>query len=330
MKRAICTRLIAMATVAAAAFPAAAAISSNIQKNFSVAAGGKLIVDTDLGDVEVRTSPSNSVSVQVFREARLADAKDAEKLFSKFHLKFEQKGNDIEVRGDYEDQSFFHLFDNARLNVRFVITVPSRYDVDVNTSGGDVSVADLAGNVTIKTSGGDLKIGRIDGTVDAGTSGGDVVVNSGRNITVKSSGGDLSVGHAFGPIEARTSGGNIKIEQADGSLVAKTSGGTITLNQIAGAVDANTSGGSISARITRQPNSNSSLSTSGGNVSVYLNEGIHLNLDADTSGGRVSTEMPVAVQGSVDSSSLDAKLNGGGPALRVRASGGNIVFHRAQ
>lgn len=319
----------ALVSSVAVAFPATASISSNVQKTFSVSSGGKLVVDTDLGSVEVRTSPANTLTVQVLREARMADTAKAQKLFSKFHLDFQQHGNEVSVRGDYEDGSLLQLFDDVRLKVRYVITVPSRFNIDVKTSGGDVSVADLGGNVLIKTSGGNMKVGKIDGTVEAGTSGGNVAVQSGHSVSVKSSGGDLSIGHASGAIEARTSGGDIIVEQADSSLLAKTSGGSITLNHVAGPIDANTSGGSISARITQQPKSGSSLSTSGGSVSVFLSDGIRLNLDADTSGGRVSTEMPVAIRGAAESSSLEATLNGGGPALKVRAQGGNIVFRRA-
>jgi len=332
MKRAIYIPILALATMAVAALPVSAAVQSNFQKSFNVSPGGKLTLETDLGSVEVRTAETSTLSVQVFREAKLVTDKEAQDLFSRFRVSFDAgsdaKSSYVSVKGTYEDKSFFHLFENSRLNVRYVVTVPSRYNVQVKTSGGNIALADLTGDVSLDTSGGDLKIGRINGKVDASTSGGDVDVVAGRNVTVRSSGGHLIIGHASGPIDARTSGGDIRIDQADDTLVAKTSGGAITLNQIAGAFDAHTSGGSISAKITQQPKGDSSLSTSGGSVSIYLADSLHLHLDADTSGGRVSTELPVLMQGSTEPSSLDAKLNGGGPTLKVHASGGNIEFKR--
>ena len=87
-----------------------------------------------------------------------------------------------------------------------------------------------------------------------------------------------------------------------------------------------TSGGSVKAYISQQPAGDSELSTSGGSVTVYLDESIAVDLDAKTSGGRVRTDFEFAVIGndSYSKNSLVANLNGGGPRLHLRTSGGGI------
>ena len=50
-------------------------------------------------------------------------------------------------------------------------------DVDAQTSGGDMRVRQLTGNLVLRTSGGDIKAEGISGRVDVHTSGGDVEVS---------------------------------------------------------------------------------------------------------------------------------------------------------
>jgi DUF4097 and DUF4098 domain-containing protein YvlB len=109
---------------------------------------------------------------------------------------------------------------------------------------------------------------------------------------------------------------------------AKTSGGNIRVKELMGPITANTSGGSVSAYISRQPESNCDLRTSGGKIEIYLVDDIAINVDAKTSGGKVVTDFPVTVQGELKKSVLVGKINGGGPELLLRTSGGNIKLFK--
>ena len=92
------------------------------------------------------------------------------------------------------------------------------------------------------------------------------------------------------------------------------------------AITARTSGGSVSAYLTAQPAGDSSLTTSGGSVTVYLADDIAVDLDARTSGGSARTDFDVLAHGDEDHSRhrIAGSLNGGGPELYLRTSGGNI------
>jgi DUF4097 and DUF4098 domain-containing protein YvlB len=304
-----------------------AAIESPIHRNFNVRPGGTITIDADLGDIKV-TSGAANVSIDVIRRARTSSQSKANDLFKDLNLDFSQQGNDVSVRARYDQpSSWFHW--NNDLDVRFVVNVPSQYNVNLHTSGGDISVSDLNGQAKVNTSGGDVSLGHIAGAVDAHTSGGDVsMAGSQTNAMLSTSGGDIKVDDANGSLNVKTSGGSIDIRRVQADLKAHTSGGSIEIGDAGGMIEASTSGGSIRARLSRQPRGDSKLSTSGGGITVSVASNVALDIDAHTSGGDVTADVPVTVMGKQDDSSLNGKLNGGGPKLVLRSSGGDIRVGR--
>lgn len=174
---------------------------------------------------------------------------------------------------------------NARIT--FTLTVPKTLNIDLNTSGGSIKIDDLVGQVDAHTSGGAIRVNDIEGNIDLHTSG-----------------GAISIGHITGNAELSTSGGSISIESVSGNL------------------DAHTSGGSISATLTKQLTDDAKLSTSGGSISLYLPKDMHFDIDASTSGGRVASDF--SVNGTVKKRSIEGTVNGGGPHIRLKTSGGSI------
>jgi DUF4097 and DUF4098 domain-containing protein YvlB len=311
------------------AVAAQASIDNTVHKTFNVADGGTLTIDADLGDISISAGGTGGVTVDVIRRARTSSQSRANELFAKYDLSFGQEGNGVRVTGRYDHP--FRLFDffNNDLDVKFVVTVPARYNLNLNTAGGDIHVGDLNGEVRAKTSGGDLHLGRINGVVDAHTSGGDVNIASAHTtVTLGTSGGDVAVGNADGNLTARTSGGDIDVKRAAGNLVAHTSGGSITIGEAHGIIDASTSGGSIEARMAQQPHGDSQLKTSGGGITLTVASNVALDLDAHTSGGDIETDVPVTLLGKQSESTLNGKLNGGGPRVVLRSSGGDIRLRK--
>jgi len=119
----------------------------------------------------------------------------------------------------------------------------------------------------------------------------------------------------------------LNLSQIDGDVEAKTSGGHINIEQISGTIKAGTSGGMVKAHFASHPLQACRLETSGGHVEVTLPEDSPVHVDARTSGGRVSTELPVTLTGELGSH-LKADVNGGGPELFLRTSGGHIKLYK--
>ena len=309
--------LVLSTLTALAALFAFSLFASNTSKTFDVSAGGQLIVETDIGSISITTGSGDRVEATV-----TASGNNAER----FKAGFSQDGDTVTITGDYEKSSLWGWNNNPK--VRFEITVPERFDVDLKTAGGSITVADLDGEVRAKTSGGSLNFGNIDGPVYGRTSGGSITLEGGTaTADVRTSGGSISIGNVGGEVSAKTSGGSIKIASARGSVDAETSGGSIKVEEVMGTINASTSGGSITAYISEQPGADCRLTTSGGGVTAYLADGISVDIDARASGGKVQSDFEVD-SASLSKSRLTGELNGGGPRLEMRTSGGGVKIAR--
>ncbi len=300
-----------------------------VEKNFSVKNGQVLLIDTDKGSVKIVGGSGNEVTVKITKGVNRVSKDRAEEMFDRFQLDFNQTRDGVEIYGEYDKPRFWRSSFWNKLKIIYEIEVPSKFDLDIVTSGGSVEVEYVNGEIKLKTSGGSLRLDELTGDIQARTSGGSV---SAKNITgdayLKTSGGSIKVMDCEGSIQCKTSGGSITAEGMSGDLDAHTSGGGIRLHDISGQVIASTSGGSIKTELVGQPSGPIHLKTSGGSVTLYMDENVKANIDARTSGGRVSVDFPVKVQGKLSRSRLHGELNGGGPMLTLRSSGGGIRLVR--
>ena len=293
--------------------------ADQIEQTFQVSPGGLLNVRAERASITVTTHSQNSASVVIVPKGW-----SVEEIRDEFDVELHQSGNEVVVaiRARHRLSSWFGWHSKG---IRIEAVVPEAFNVDLKTSGGSVSIADLSGEVLAETSGGSIDVGQIEGPVHAKTSGGSVkLIGSKGNAELRTSGGGIKVGDVEGSVIATTSGGSVTVDHAEGQIQASTSGGGIHVREIYGSIDARTSGGSVSAELRAQPEGDCRLETSGGSVTVKLAAGLQFNLDAKTSGGRVRTDVPITIQGTVGKSHVEGLLNGGGPELRLRTSGGNI------
>jgi DUF4097 and DUF4098 domain-containing protein YvlB len=296
-----------------------------IEERFEMASGGLLTIDSDLGSIELTGGGGNDVVVTVIKGANNVSRRDAEELFDRFRLDFDQSGRGLEIKGDYDRPGGRWNNGNRGLRVIYRIVVPENINVDLKTAGGSIQVEHIAGEATLRTSGGSLALDDVGGRVSAHTSGGSIKARHlGSRVDLNTSGGSITVEGAGGAVDASTSGGSISISDVNGPVDASTSGGGIRLEEIAGNVNASTSGGSIEAEILGQPDDDMKLSTSGGSVTVHLDSSVSADIDAQASGGSVRTDFPVTVRGTLKKTKLQGEINGGGPLLTLRSSGGSV------
>lgn len=299
--------------------------ADTIKQDFNVSGAGLLKVESVVSSIEVTSWSRQAVAVEVdLGEMERAD------FDKRFELTISNSGNDVTVTIESRQKLSSWWDGFGRSNRRgFVVraTVPTVFNADLKTSGGSVSVDDLKGDVRSATSGGSLRFGNIDGTIHGRTSGGSVEAEScAGDVDVATSGGGIHLGKVRGEVRAATSGGSIEIAGAEGNVSATTSGGGITVSEVMGSIRATTSGGNVNAALRSQPKGDCTLATSGGSVHVKLAGPLSFDVDAKTSGGRVRSDVPVTVTGSIEKSELRGALNGGGPLLKLRTSGGNITI----
>ena len=154
-------------------------------------------------------------------------------------------------------------------------------------------------------------------------------VDLGAQLTVKTDAGSIKVEthdeatiELRGELNARSSGGSINVGNIVGDVKLHTSGGSINTDTVTGNLDAHTSGGSINVTIDKQLSEDAKLTTSGGSITAYLIADIQLDINASTSGGRVKSDFEI--DGRVKKMSVRGSINGGGPKLTLKTSGGSI------
>jgi hypothetical protein len=162
-----------------------------IEKSFKVKEGGLLTVDSEMGSIRVESGSSDMVEVKVIRNADSWSREEGEVFLKDFQVDFSQEGNDVAVRARFKD-SWEHRHGNY--SVRFECRVPAKYNVDLNTSGGSISVDDLQGKVEAETAGGSLSFGNIKGPVKGRTAGGSISLDGGvGTVDVKTAGGSIKL-----------------------------------------------------------------------------------------------------------------------------------------
>jgi len=280
----------------------------DLHRIFDAEAGGQLIVEAEDGNIEVKGTEKNRVVVEVLRKAR-AKNEEAERAMLENHVvTFQQDGNRVTIIGERKNRrNFWNLINVGSLEVRYVISVPREFDVDLTTSDGNVSVDELEGVLEVKSSDGDLKLGDVSGGLSAVTSDGHIFIDK-----------------FVGDLRLRSSDGDIRVGSAGGDLVAETSDGNIEVKEIKGDLEAKTSDGDIQVTFAESPEGACQLRTSDGNIRVRLVEDAAVDLDARTGDGAIYSEFPMSERGEKREGVLRGKINGGGPQIHIKTSDGDI------
>ncbi|MCH7819862.1 MAG: DUF4097 family beta strand repeat protein [Candidatus Marinimicrobia bacterium] len=282
-----------------------------IDKTYKVKKGGSLFLSSDQGPIYVETWFEDKVRVVVIKRADVRNESRAEEIFEEIEVTITKSGKDVTVKARTPWRR------RRRSSVlSFEITVPYKYNVDVETDGGSIRIADLEGNLTADTEGGSIKVGQIkNGDVRVETAGGSIKIvgiKNGNGIA-STAGGSIKVGDVSGDLKVHTSGGSIELGIIGGKAKAHTSGGSIKVKEGGIDLDASTSGGSISVNYANGP---VKVRTSGGSISIGDTKG---DIDASTAGGSIH----IGESGG----RVNASTAGGG--ISVEGSQGPVIVETA-
>lgn len=267
---------------------------NRIEKTYAVNPGGRLTIDTELGEIDVQTTVRDRVEVVVTKEAKRPSDILVQEALADFKVTFDRRASGVYIQGKFgRGRNYWQRQLNYLMNlkIRFQVTLPRQYNVDLKTLQGNISIDDLAGEVQAQTSAGNIHIDNV-----------------------------------VGAVRAHTSAGNLRLNGINGAIFGRSSAGNITIANCLGEVDAKTSAGNIRADLATQPQHEWNLQTSAGNITGTLSANIAVAIDARTSVGNLSTDF--RVQGTVTRNKLRGTINGGGQLLKLRTSAGNIRLQR--
>ena len=269
----------------------------------SVREGAKLVLRADFGSVTVRPGPSDRVECHMLLRVFRPSEDEALRVFRRVELSvrtFEGGGLYVVERAPMEHQR------NVWTSIQFDFTVPQRFNLDLETKGGDVSVGNLDGDLRASTAGGGIQTGDITGLVRVGTAGGDINLgNVGKQLVAQTAGGSIRANNINGDARLETSGGQITSGLIQGSVRAETSGGDIVLRGATGPVTAETAGGQIQIG---QCGATIRAETAGGSIRL---QGAKGGVVVETAGGSIDLfQMQSEVRAMTAAGRILAELDG--------------------
>ena len=269
-----------------------------------VRAGGRLVVRADAGSVSVKPGTSERLDCQVRLRAFTSDAAKARGFFESYELSVrptEGGGAYLSGRAPREGRN------SVQVDADFQITVPARFNADVETKGGSINVerlggelvavtaggniitGDVSGATRVETAGGTIRLGSIGSRLEARTAGGGIHTgNVNGDATLESNGGEIVAGQIAGTLTAKTVGGDVVLGGAKGPIAAQTAGGQIQIGESGGPVVAQTAGGSIRLLGSR---GRMEVKTAGGSIDLWQIRGA---VDAATAAGRILAQIDPA------------------------------------
>jgi TonB family protein len=219
------------------------------------------------------------------------------------------------------------------------------------TAGGHINTGYIQGEAILHSGGGHIRAAGIGGKADLTTEGGNITVGkAGSFVAVKTGGGQIDFGEVRGSVHAQTGGGGIRVMYVSGPMDVESSGGSICLTRVSGSVRAETGSGTITAWINPESSGvvtsatahaeSAAVSLSGasqlisgeGDIVVFLPRNLAANIEAIVEHGgehRIQADPALALQIAKSAQSNGpmkavAALNGGGPILKLKTTGGRI------
>lgn len=229
--------------------------------------------------------------------------------------------------------------------------------VKIASGGGNVEAGNLGGDLTLTSGAADVRVSNVGGQTQVNLGGGRVYIGSSKTSTIQtgagsiqvqkclgdlhvtSGGGNLYLGDVYGAVQAQTEGGSVRLASATGPVQVTTGGGSVTLLNLGRGAQVETGAGPVTVEfIGNHGFTDSFLHTASGDVTVCFASGLPVSVHAtsDMASGRgIITDFPLNInwQGgtySPKSLSAEGSINGGGPALRIRTTIGQIAVRRCQ
>lgn len=311
-------------------------------------------IENPRGDVSVTAGDSPNLEVKAHEVAFSGSDEDAKKIFDAEQAHVTVSGSAVLVKSDANK--------NGRLNI--TVMVPKNAHVTVHSGHGDVTAANLNGELNINSNHGDVHLSVIKGSVQVHFStergdfsahqiDGDLTADGNCNdltlseitgkVTVNGElFGDVHLENVTGPVRVHTSvtevdvaslpgdmtlnSDNLRITQSKGQVRVTTHSKDVDLTQAYGDSYVEDRDG----RIAVETAGNYAVEAKNlkGDVELTLPPNASATVSGSTRNGDIVTDFPLAVSGD-ESKSVSGKIGSGGPKVSLTAENGDIHIKRS-
>ena len=268
--------------------------------------GGRVLVESFNGPIEVAAWEQNSVEINGTKHASFREA------LNEIKVDIDATPGAIRIHASRPDG-----FHNA--GVRFSIRVPRKAVLElISSSNGRIDVDGVEGDARLRTSNGGIRVQRLKGNLEAQTSNGTIETQAlSGDANLRTSNGAVRGDASGGSFEAVTSNGRIEVRLTDPSagrpVRLHSSNGHIELSldsKELPEVRASTSNSSILLRLPASANARVRAYTSHSPVSSEFDE---LRTDGERRRGH---------------SEVEGSIGHGGPLLDLETSNGPIKIQK--
>ena len=219
-------------------------------------------ISNDFGEIEVKPSDSKFVKVEAEMEVKYNDEIKARE-YIKNAINIEE-GELTEISVNLPSDGSKKDFSKAIVN--FTIFIPDVEKVNVETSFGDINVADIKGELTVNNNYGAVVVNRITGNIIVKNSFGKINVSDiNGDAKINNQNGQISVEKVTGSAQLETHFGGVKAKNIDANLTVENNNGSIEVDGVGSNADVKGSFGSIDVK---DINGNLEVKNSNGRIGV--------------------------------------------------------------
>jgi len=304
-------------------FLAAASLRANISRTvervFPLVPGevGMVKLEVFYGSVMVEAAEGDVIRAEVTLDFETDQETVADRVQKNLTLAFAQKGSVVTVGAEYSRSVHWDFENWPPVKPAFKLFVPARCNLDLFTHDGNLVVGVLGGAMKARTHYGSITFRGVQGSIEA-----------------RSEFGDITVQHCTGALKLRSVSGNFRVGPVGGFADVFGYGGEIEVQSAGGGIKAETSGADLLVGFAHPVTAPATLSTGGANVILTFDQhsACTLDLRASIFGKVVNVKDRLRLtptSGGFGKSRLKATLNGGGPLIAVKASGGYVYVQSA-
>jgi hypothetical protein len=293
------------------------------------------------------------ISIRAEKLVRAKNAEAAKAWMEDLEFTVDSDGSLISIVSRYpgqkgDDGSIWEYLRGLKYaaQIDYTIEIPSRMEVTVSSTSGDVQVTSVDARCTVEGSSGDVLLKSIGADVVVEVSSGDLeILDVGGDVKVRMSSGDAIIRNAQGSLDlaattgdvhalgvegdvaVQLSGGDFVIEGCKGSVTLQTASGDARLIDVLGSVRTTAGSGDVAMNISPVGVKEFVVNTASGNVEVLFDTPKHYGfaLDVSTASGSIEGDLDIRVD-KVSRRILRGVVGNGQSKVRIETASGNIVI----
>ena len=127
-------------------------------------------------------------------------------------------------------------------------------------------------------------------------------------------------------VKFTTVNGGVSVNGLGGRITAETTNGGVVARNVSGTIDASTTNGGVDVELARVGEGGATLGCTNGGIKIRLPQDARATISASVTNGGIDTGGLTLEKTESSRRRLEARLNGGGPPIRLSGTNGGITI----